>query len=383
VRRRVLLAAAGAVAGLGLLVVAALAALGSTDMTTGSADWSGWTGRVDTASMADRAAMTPDDAVAVALLARSARAASTIAYVGRAVSWNSSGTVTTDLTHLPGRGTIARRAGAPASQATFAAEGRSGSFADDGRPLALLRDNYRVLREADLDQRVAGRPADAVVAVSADGVLEARYWIDRATGLLLRKELLDAKGLVRQRTAFDTIRIGVPSGTQIPEEAADAWSRQLDATGLATARRAGCACPDSLPGGLQLLDTSEAPAGAVSTTPVVHQLFSDGLTTVSLFSLTGDISADDAAGLTARGFALEQLAGYRAWVRGGSAASPTATVVWACRGSVLTLVTDDSGDPIGTASAVVAALPPTPDSSEGSLLARIARGWDRITGSGS
>ena len=46
----------------------------------------------------------------------------------------------------------------------FAPDGRSGSFADEGRQLDLLRINCRVLRQADLDTSIAGRPAEAVVA---------------------------------------------------------------------------------------------------------------------------------------------------------------------------------------------------------------------------
>ena len=38
--------------------------------------------------------------------------------------------------------------------------------------------------------------------------------------------------------------------------------------------------------GLALLAARRAPAGAVSTMPVVHQLFSDGLSPVSLFSMS-------------------------------------------------------------------------------------------------
>jgi len=375
-----LVAALGTATCLGGLAVAVLAMLGTADGSTSADGWSGWTGRVDTVSAADHAAMTPDDPVAVELLARSAKAASTVAYRGLAVTWDSSGTVSTDLTHIPGVGTIAVLAGAPSSQARLAPEGRSGSFADDGRPLALLRDNYRVLREADLDTLVAGRPTDAVVAVDAAGVLEARYWLDHATGLLLRKELLDAAGAVRQRTDFTSLTLGVPPGTAVPAQAQDAWSEALAGPALLSARSSGCACPDSLPGGLELVDSRRAPAGTVSSTPVVHQLFSDGLTSVSLFSLAGSISTEDAAALVTRGFTREQLAGSYAWVRGGTASSPTATVVWVCRGSVLTLVTDDAVDPRSTAAAVLAAFPADPDPASTSWWARVARGWDRLTG---
>ena len=380
--RRVALVA-GCTAGVLGLGVACLAALGSVPSATAGADaWSGWTGRIDTASVSDKAAMTPDDAVAVALLARSARAASTVAYAGRAQTWTRHGSSTTDITHVPGTGTISVPAGAPSSEARLAPDGRSDSFADDGRALAVLRDNYRVLRQADLDTTVAGRPADAVVAVDAGGVLDARYWLDHATGLLLRKELLDAQGQVRSRTGFDTLTIGVPVDVVVPTGSQDPWTEKLGSAALATARTQGCACPESLPGGLALLDARRAPAGAVSTMPVVHQLFSDGVATVSLFSIAGSISSDDADGLVARGFRRLQLGDHYAWVRGGTSSVPTVTVVWACKDSVLTLVTDDAEDPLGTAGRVLAAFPPAPEPGDTAIWSRVARGWHRLTGGG-
>jgi sigma-E factor negative regulatory protein RseB len=376
--------AAGTAAGLGALAVCGLAALGSVPASSVGADsWSGWTGKVDTAAMSDRAAMTPDDAVAVALLSRSARAASAVGYAGRAVTWDSSGTTATEITHLPGRGTLSLALDTPSAETRFAPDGRSGSFADDGRSLALLRDNYRVLREARLDTVVAGRPAAAVVAVDADGTLDARYWLDEATGLLLRKELLDAQGLVRTRTGFEKLTLGVPTEVAIPSGSQDPWTEKLGSAGLATARTQGCACPESLPGGLELLEARRAPAGAVSTMAVVHQLFSDGVATVSLFSIAGSISSDDADGLVARGFHRLQLGDHYAWVRGGTSSLPTVTVVWACKDAVLTLVTDDAEDPLGTAGRVLAAFPPAPAPGDTAIWSRIARGWHRLTGGGA
>ena len=89
--------------------------------------------------------------------------------------------------------------------------------------------------------------------------------------------------------------------------------------------------------------------------PVVHQLFSDGVESVSLFSLSGSMTDADTAGLEQRGFDRRDLGGHYAWVRGGDTRSSTATVVWDCQGAVLTLVTDDSPSPLGTAAAVLEA----------------------------
>jgi sigma-E factor negative regulatory protein RseB len=363
-----------------VLALSALSFLGTSEGVAAADGWTGWTGQVDTTAVSDRAAMTPDDDVAVRLLARSGAAASTVSYAGVAVTWDSSGTVSTDLTHLPGMGTIAMPHGGSPAQAKLAPDGRSGSFADDGRALTLLRDNYRVLRAADLDATIAGRPADAVVAVDAAGVLLARYWLDRATGLLLRKELLDTAGAVRQRTGFTEIAIGAPQAVVLPATTQDPWTESLSGAALAEAHDAGCPCPDALPGGLQLLEARRAPAGTVSSTPVVHQLFSDGLVTASLFSLAGSLSADDVAGLQSRGFRRMELAGSSAWVHGAATAMSSASVVWECHGSVLTLVTDDAVDPMGTAAAVLAAFPADPDPAVDSFWSRVQRGWTRLTG---
>jgi hypothetical protein len=55
-------------------------------------------------------------------------------------------------------------------------------------------------------------------------------------------------------------------------------------------------------------------------------------------------------------------------------------VVWSCGDAVLTLVTDDAQQPLVTAAAVLAALPPEPDEDGDTLVDRVVRGWDRVTG---
>ncbi len=364
----------GTCASLGLL-----AAFGAPDQASSPEQYAGWTGRVDPATTANIAAMTPDDAVAVALLARSARASTSLAYAGRAVSRGRAGSATTDIVHLPGRGTIVTPVSPVAAAATLAPEGRSGSLADDGTALDLLRIHYRVLREADLDATVAGRPADAIVAVDADGLLAARYWLDHATGLLLRKALIDPSGAARRTTEFTSFSLKVPGSVSVPATTNDPWSAPLTEQVLAARRAHGCACPAALPGGLSMVDSREAPSGVFAPVPVVHQLFSDGVSAVSLFSLSGSITAEDVQALRSKGFS--SYGDGRAWLRGGTPDAMRTTLVWACRGSVLTLVTDDAADPAATARAVLEAFPPDPPDS--SFFARVARGWHRLTGGGS
>jgi sigma-E factor negative regulatory protein RseB len=375
----------GATSGLVVVAAASLAVLGSAvpEASPHSAGWAGWTGKVDQATLDDRAAMTPDDAAAVRLLARASKASSTLAWSGRSVTQDGGGSTTTELVHVPGRGTLARASAMPASKATFAPDGGSRSFADDGRPLALLRVNYRVLREADLDAPVAGRAADAVVAVNAEGAVAARFWIDHSSGLLLRRELLDGKGAVWSRTSLETVAYGPVHGVTVPATTVNPWSEVLDEAALRKRRQAGCLCPESLPGGLTLLDATRAPAGAVASQPVIHQLFSDGLVSVSLFSMQVPLSDSDVAGLTDRGFRDTDLDGRWAYVRLSSDDSANATVVWQSGESVLTLVTDGTQDPMPSAAAVVAAFPPSPEEQDNSLLARVQRGWHRVFGARS
>jgi sigma-E factor negative regulatory protein RseB len=369
----------GAVAGLAGLATVGLAAYGSVAEPTAASSYAGWTGRSDPDAAADRDAMTPDDAVAVALLERAADAAGTVAWTGRAVTVDRMGTAVTDLSHVPGRGTTVRTVGQD-SEATVAPDGRSGSIADAGRQLTVLRTNYRVVRAADLDCLVAGRATEAVVAYDADGTQAARFWLDAGTGLLLAKELVAPDGTVWSRADFERVRITPGSEPAItPAAATDEWSEPFDAEALAAARQGGCPCPEELPGGLVLLDTRRAPAGVMAEAPVVHQLFTDGLSAVSLFTFPGSLTGSDAEGLSARGFVPTDLGGQTAWVREGTTDSAAVSVVWAVPGSVLTLVTDDVEDPRAVVTDVVAALPPAEATGDG-LLDRVRRGWDRLTG---
>jgi sigma-E factor negative regulatory protein RseB len=370
------------VAGAAVLGLCGLSMLGAPTTSVGDG-WTGWTGQVDAESVSDKAAMTPDDASAVALLVRSAQASRTLAYTGQVLVEDGTSTQESTLLHVPGRGTVSITEGADGVRTpVYAADGRSGSFADAGRQLDLLATNYRVLREAALDTTVAGRPAEAVVAED-DGAAAARFWLDRDTGLLLRKELLDESGAVRDRAGFQTLSTEVDTSLVDREAGSatdDAWAEVLDTAALAQARTAGCDCPEALPGGLSLVETRRAPAGSVGAVPVIHQLFSDGLVTVSLFSLAGELAEPDREGLAARGYVLTDVGGRSAWVNGGTSAATRTAAVWQCEDEVLTLVTDDAAKPLEVVGSVLSALPPSVPAEDGSFWGRVSRGWDRITG---
>mgnify|MGYP003376837048 CR=1 FL=1 len=219
--------------------------------------------------------------------------------------------------------------------------------------------------------------------------MEERGWVDASWGnsdkgkraKFYQLTTAGRKALRAEAASWDRYVIAVAKAEKA--QVADAWGDELDAAGLRAARLAGCDCPDSLPGGLTLVETRRAPAGSVGAVPVVHQLFSDGLVSASLFTLQGSLTDADTEGLRARGFTLTDLDGLSAWVRGGKSSASSATVVWECDDDVLTLVADDALRPLAVAQAVLSALPPTRPTEDDSFLGRVARGWDRVTGGGS
>ena len=75
-------------------------------------------------------------------------------------------------------------------------------------PLSLLTKAY-TLRAGEVDV-VAGRNAQQVMAIrpDPDGSVAARFWLDEATGLLLRRELLDPQGSVTHSSVFLAVRPG-------------------------------------------------------------------------------------------------------------------------------------------------------------------------------
>ena len=173
---------------------------------------------------------------------------------------------------------------------------------------------------------VAGRVATMVTVLRGDAVA-ARLWVDDRTGLLLRQEVNDAAGNVRRMFAFIEIRPGAPDALAVAPSALTADRRIPDAgpsraravTGAFvhtpplqrsqapawqraasdSQRQGWCAsveCPDALPAGFRLLDVRR---GAAAGTPVVQLVYSDGLSSISVFQQPGRLDP-------------EQLAGFRA-----------------------------------------------------------------------
>jgi sigma-E factor negative regulatory protein RseB len=186
---------------------------------------------------------------------------------------------------------------------------------------------------------VADRRAQEVVVRHADGTLAARFWLDNATKLPLRREMFDTHGRVVGEDTFITLRLGVPAVVPAPAKSTPP-SKPLANAQLAELRRSGWPLPGQLPGGLTLVQASET---ADASGPVVDLAYSDGLSVISLFLQRGHLPAE------LSGWYQVALRGQQVYAAGPGERS----VAWSAHGFVYTLIADAPGQ---TVQDVVSAL---------------------------
>ena len=145
---------------------------------------------------------------------------------------------------------------------------------------------------ADGVERVAGHEADVLVVKPRDALRYGyRLWADRASGLLLRADVVGAQGDVLETSAFSDVAIGIrpqPESVLLAMRKLDGYRvvrpvltpTRLDQEGWVMGRLA--------PGFRQVScvrRVMEPPADGASAGPpaVVQSIYSDGLTYVSVF----------------------------------------------------------------------------------------------------
>jgi MucB/RseB N-terminal domain len=320
----------------------------------------------DTAS----GARTRSDPEALTQLRNAESAARTTPYEGTQfiTAWSRSGMATTSLvkvTHVPGDGTRMR------VQSTTADQGGQMFEADDSRQaggltgytpamLDLLARNYSVVRAGQGE--VSGRPTSVIEARRPDGTAAGRFHIDRQTGLMLRRELLDQQGREVDLTFFTEIRPTTPKARVVvasaPRMVEAPWAHQLAGAELGSLKYRGWPVHSGLPDRLSLFDARQLDGDG----PVVHLSYSDGLSVVSVFVQRGTLDAGS-------------VAGWRKATRGGRTVYLRDTVqqraMWASRGYVFTVLADA---PPPVVDSAVAALP----HGETGFWGRLARGMDRL-----
>lgn len=303
---------------------------------------------------------------AVDMLKRARQAARTTAYHGVEVisSWSGgrASSETVNVGNIPGRGTFAdldhsgyAQGGVVRTVPTARAFGR-------GR-LALLTANYELVRNGS--GRVAGRAADIVEARRGprDSTVAARYWLDKKTGVLLRRDVLTRAGSLARQSLFLEIAFDAPRPPSRQAASVSGTGRggKASTSTRSTLRDEGWTLPRTLPGGLVLHDVDATGQGS---SRVVQLSYSDGISAVSVFEQRGRL---DRASLD--GWREGEIAGRSVYRRD---AIPR-QLAWASSGTVYTVVADA---PDATVAKVVGALPARTDGP--GFWGRLWRGLGRI-----
>ncbi len=208
----------------------------------------------------------------------------------------------------------------------------------------------------------SGRRAQVVEARRRDGQVAGRFWLDTDTGLPLRREVWDPHGRRLRSSAYVDLVVDADAAASRPAADPGALTVQplQPLQPVQPGSAAGWAAPARLPGGYAMFDSGR-PAGAGA---VLHQAYSDGLSTVSLFSQPGSL------GQVPAGYRRQEVAGTPVWVQAGT----PERLVWSGGGQVFTMISDAAHDDL---LAAVGSLP-RDGRTDGGLLRRLGRGLARV-----
>jgi sigma-E factor negative regulatory protein RseB len=317
---------------------------------------------------------SPADRSALRLLSQAAVASRQEAYTGLEVvdGWAQAGSVTSVVRvwHPPGGMTLTQAVAPvpgwsgevphillPAASLGGQAMVGTAMLGMSQRLVSLLAANYRVMAVGV--GQVAGRRARIVAARWRDGKLAARFWLDLATALPLRRQTFDATGRVVSDASFAQVTLGPAAPVRPPATPARPWGDHLASAQLTALRARGWPLPGPLPGNLALLDARQEGTGDGR---IIDLDYSDGLCLVSVFLERGHLPAQ------MTGWSEVVLHGRHVYADDSSGQG----IAWSARGFVYTVV---AAAPAQTVARVVAALP---YGSSPGLLARLSRGLHRL-----
>src|SRR5579884_4068898 len=183
---------------------------------------------------------------------------------------------------------------------------------------------------------VAGRATDLIlVRLIGSDRLRERLYVDRQSGLLLRRELLNSRGDASRSVAFTTISEGAGpagGGPAAPTVGAAPGSSRSEEPAPVRHLAAPYKLKSRIGNGYRLVGAYKAKGG------VVQQFFSDGLHGLSVFEQPGHLSGAETSPAGDSGAGREvEIAGHtlRAY-----SASVGEAAVWEGEGMVYTAVTD-------------------------------------------
>lgn len=315
-----------------------------------------------------RLGQTASSRAGLRLLREAAAAGVATSYQGvQIVAWwgpRGASTSVVQVWHERGRSILAQVTDM-GSAASAAAQPTSAAGAQDPDGILGLSRQLLVLMPGNYEVVYAGRgsadnrQARIVDVLRRDGSLAARYWLDTATKLPLRRETFDSRARMISEDAFINLRIGDSGLRGMPVAAVRGWSARLDPAQIASLRAQGWPVPKLLPGDLLLVAAHQS---ATAAGPVIDLDYSDGLSLVSIFLQRGELSG--------------AMPGWQEITLRGSAVYSTdpgsRSLVWSARGFVYTVIAEA---PPATVDQVVDALPH--DAGPG-FWGRIAKGMGRL-----
>ena len=294
-----------------------------------------------------------EEAEALALLAVAAEAVQERSWSGTQYvsSWHGTAvsSAVLDVQHTPGSRTQVRP-----SSTTAAVPGPAVDLPPtaDVQLLSLLAGHY--LLAVGGRSTCAGRSAAVVEARRGDGQVAGRFWLDRASGLPLRREVYDAAGRLLHSSAYVDLAVA-PGPLRAPHAVPTALP-----TGQQDTAPDAAGAPQELPGGFTRFEERAATGAQLR-----QVAYSDGLSTLSVFRQPGGLGPEDR-----EGYLPQRVGEGTVWVHDGAPEQ----VVWTGAGEVFTVVSD--AGPQATLLAI-SALPRDPEPDTG-LRARLGRGLARV-----
>ncbi|MDX6240657.1 MAG: hypothetical protein QOG10_5477 [Kribbellaceae bacterium] len=288
-----------------------------------------------------------DSPAAVSWLQRAAAAPDRVSFHGTQIitSWGPQGarSAMLEIVHAAEQGSEISVVGAgasPGAKAFVQRADHASGLTVDGGPLSLLEATYELVYKCCTE--TIGRASVLIEALRGDRTLAARFWIDKATGLLLQRQLftVDGRTMVRA-TVYTELELDDSDFLgHLPPMLPGAVA-SVGLGGVDNLRAQGWNCADELPRSLKLYDVHQDSAGGS-----LQFSYSDGLFTVSVFEQRGALDPAALASYTVTSTAE----GAKVYIRHGM----PSYAVWSSGGIVYTLIGDIPYDALGQ---VVAAYP--------------------------
>ncbi len=174
-------------------------------------------------------------------------------------------------------------------------------------PTGLLELNYRLSEYYDFrvvgTDRMTGRMATVIAVMPRDPYRYGyRLWLDNATALLLKSDMVNAEGEALEQVMFTSLkvmdRVGEEKLKPVSLEDRFKWYRGKDKT--ADRKTSSGWKIRQLPGGFRMIANSEQHM-AMGRQPVEHLVYTDGLSSVSVFIEKPDIDTEEMQGMSYMG----------------------------------------------------------------------------------